>query len=429
VALAADCAQDVGGHAERLSRLALNRGRAAWQADHQDSALAWFRLAGALDSTNAEIPLIISQHFADTREADSAARYLQRAQGAPVPASALIPGERQAALAVAKAHETRAVEQAPAIRTVARSRAERDSVARLAANDSTQLAGMVEQIRPLRARLAARSLAAFRRDSSRVATRLAERRSTLDSLQRAVAADSSGIAAPVARPVEQFGTYLRRFPDDGDAAQTWFRLLSAAGRRPALDTALTWLVDSAQVGGPVLVRIAAALHQDWLHGHARRLAEAALQRNANDHGALAVLTGVYHATGQPAELLAVARRRVGLAPLDPAAARAMAIAWDLSLNRDSALAWLALSDSGLGWNVRPGSLTLGQRVTALRGEVVNVSPVHRPGLDLVFEFLDARGAVVGAVTMAVPALAPGARAPLDVRLEQGGAVSWRYRRR
>lgn len=429
VALAPDCAEDVKGHAVRLSQRALSRGRTAWHAGQQDSALAWFRVAGALDPSNSEIPLIISQHFAGAGEADSAARYLERGLNAAVPVEAMGPGARPAARAVAKNYETRALEQAPAARTVARSRAVRDSTARLVANDSTLLAGMVARVRPVRARLSAASLATYRRDSSRVADRLAGNRAVRDSLRRSVGADSVTVVGPLGPAVEQFGKYVRLYRDDADAVLTWFRLLAAAGNGATLDTAVTWLRDSSLVTVPELVRVAAALHRDWRHGPARRLLDHALEKSPYDHGALAVMTGVRYFTGEPAGLLAVARRRLDLAPLDPDAARAIAIAWDLSLNRDSALKYLALSDSGLGWNVRAGAFWVGQHATSLEGQVTNAGAAPRPALELVFEFLDAGGAVLGAVPVTIPPLAPGARAPFQARLAQGGAASWRYRLR
>jgi hypothetical protein len=290
-------------------------------------------------------------------------------------------------------------------------------------------AGMLQRVRPIRARLSTGAVAAFRRDSSRIAARIAGNRAVLDSLRSKAGADSATVVGPLGPAVEQSGKYVRLYRDDADAVLTWFRLLSAAGNGAAIDSAVTWLRDSSLVGVPGLVRVAAALQRDWLHRPASRLLDRALDKSPNDHGALSVLTGVLYVTGDSAGLRSVARRRLDLAPLDPDAARAMAIAWDLSLNRDSALKYLALSDTGLGWNVRAGALTLGQGLTSLDGQVTNVGKVPRPALELVFEFLGARGAALGAVTVTIPPLAPGARAPFQARLARGGAASWRYRPR
>jgi hypothetical protein len=276
--------------------------------------------------------------------------------------------------------------------------------------------------------LSARGLAAFQRDSTALTERLAHHGLLLDSL-RPRAADDSAVAAVALTPaIQRFRDFTGRYPEDGDAAATLLRLLSAAGDRAALDTIVDRIVGSAGTTGPSLVRAALTLHEEGLHAPAARLLEAALQRNPNDHGALAVLTRVYHRTGQGAPLLEVARRRMALAPLDPGAAQAMAVASDMAGWQDSTMKYLALADTGLGWNVHVAALTVGERNASLSGYVINVGPTARPATELVFEFLDAAGAVLGTATAPVPALEPRGRAQIMVRLEQSGAASWRYRR-
>ena len=72
--------------------------------------------------------------------------------------------------------------------------------------------------------------------------------------------------------------------------------------------------------------------------------------------------------------------------------------------------------------------TPGDNVTNLNGYVRNASARALPAMTLVFEFLDASGAVSFAERVAIPALEPGARGPIEIRSEQAGAVAWRYRR-
>jgi tetratricopeptide (TPR) repeat protein len=429
VELAPDCAADIAGYTGRLAESALNDGRVTWDAGHRDSALVSFRLARALNPTNAEIPFFISMLFASIQEPDSAARYLD--VGHQVAGQASTPRARQAALDVARAYETRAYQEAPAAQTVARTRAARDSTARQIARDSAVFDRIMTEVGGIRSRgqrLNPQALAAFQRDSGTLATRLAGDRQALDSLRARATADSAAAAIAVAPAIRQFTAFIERYPDDGEAPLPLLRLLSAAGDRAALDTAVGRAVASPNVPGQTLVRAALTLHEDGLPAPAGRLMEELLGRNPNEHGALAVLTRVYYSTGQGPALLDVARRRITLAPLDPEAARAMALAWDLAAQGDSTRRYLALADTGLGWNVRVSAFTAGERSTSLSGYVVNVGANTRPPMELLFEFLDVTGAVVGAATAAVPALEPRARSQLAVRLDQGGAVSWRYRR-
>ena len=66
------------------------------------------------------------------------------------------------------------------------------------------------------------------------------------------------------------------------------------------------------------------------------LLEAALARNPNNERALSVLVHTYYALGRAAAPAAVAHRLVALQPLSAPAARAMALAWDLAGQADSA---------------------------------------------------------------------------------------------
>jgi hypothetical protein len=176
------------------------------------------------------------------------------------------------------------------------------------------------------------------------------------------------------------------------------------------------------------VQAALSLYGDGLYAEARRIAAAALARNPNDHGALGITTHVNHALGDAAALLETAERRLALTPLDPAAARAVALAHDLAGRRDSASRWLAVADTGLAWNVHVTQFQPTDRAASLNGYVRNAVPRALPPLELVFEFLAADGSVVATAPVSVPALEPRGRAPLAVRVEQGGVASWRYRR-
>jgi tetratricopeptide (TPR) repeat protein len=430
LALAPDCAADVAGYTVALSNQALNSARLAWDAGQRDSALAAFRLAQRLNPGNAEIPLFVSMLFARVQEPDSAARYLESGRQAAGTDSALATRVRQAAFDVARAYETRAYQQAPATQTVARTRAARDSTARQVAADSVELARILTEVGEIRARgqqLNPRALAAFQRDSTTLVARLAADRQARDSLRTAAATDSAAAAAALAPVIGQYASLVERYPDDGDAALVLLRLLSAAGDRAALDSAVERVARSTGGSEQALVGAAAALQEDGLPGPAGRLVAAVLEHNPNHHGALAVLTGVHHQAGQGTALLDVARRRTALAPLDPNAARATAVAWNLLGERDSTMRYLALADTGLGWNVHVSGLTVGENAASLSGYVLNAGPSPRPAMTLVFEFLDAGGAVLGDATAAVPALEPGGRARISVRLDRGGTASWRYR--
>jgi tetratricopeptide (TPR) repeat protein len=431
VTLAPDCAEDAGGHRARLAGFALNEALRTWGTGAGDSARRFFRLARTLDTTDAEIPLYTSIMFANAQQPDSAAAYLEQGILAAATDTAHGARLRQAALDVARAYEGRAVQTVPTTLTVGQTRLARDTTGRRIARDSALLDRIVTEVGGIRsggARLNPQALAAFQRDSTRLESRLAEARRARDSLGSRAAEDSAAAVGAVAPALRYYRRYAERYPDDADAAIQQLRLAAILGDQAALDQLVDQVARSPHVTNASLVPAAMALYGDGLNAQAARLAEAALTRNPNDHAALALATYVYHAVGDAGRLRETAERRLALAPLDDAAARAMALAWDLAGGTDSAMRWRAVADTGLGWEVHVTQFQATEHATAANGYVVNGLPRGLEPITLLFEFLDGEGAVMFSTPVAIPALDPGARAPVAARVDRGGAVSWRYRR-
>jgi tetratricopeptide (TPR) repeat protein len=431
VALAPECAADVAQYRSQLATLALTDALRTWGAGVRDSAVAFFRLARSLDTTDAEIPLYASLMYAGVQEPDSAARYLEMGLAAAETDTAHGARLRQAELEVARAYETRAATAVPAVRTVAQTRLARDTTARHVARDSALLNRIVSDIAAMRAqggRLTPQARAAFERDSTMLEDRLTAGRTARDSLAARARSDSAAVTAALAPAAAVYAAYTTRYPGDADAALQLLRLHVATGDRAALGTVVERLVTSAGTPGSTLLQASLSLYGDGLYEEARRMADAALAHNPNDHAALGVATHVSHALGDAAGLRKAADRRLALAPLDPGAARAVALACDLAGQPDSASQWLAVADTGLAWNVHVTQFQPTEHAASLNGYVRNAVPRTLPALDLVFEFLGADGSVLAAIPVSIPALEPRGRAPLTVRGEQGGAVSWRYRR-
>jgi tetratricopeptide (TPR) repeat protein len=431
VTLAPDCAQDVAGHRARLAALALNEALRTWGAGAGDSARRFFHLARALDTADAEIPLYACLMFASAQEPDSAAVYLEHGIRAAATDTAHGARLRQAALEVARGYEGRAFQTVPATLTVGQTRLARDTTNQRITRDSTLLDRIVTEVSGIRAggaRLNPQALATFQGDSTLLETRLTEARRARDSLAARAGADSAAVADAVAPALHWYQRFADRYPDDGDAAIQQIRLAATLGDRAALDRLVDQVTRSPHVANTSLVPAATALYGDGLNAQAARLAEAALTRNPNDHSALTLATYVYHALGDAERVRAVAERRRALAPLDDAAARAVALAWDLAGVPDSAMWWRAVADTGLGWEVHVTQFQTTEHSTSTNGYVVNGLPRALEPLTLIFEFLDAEGTVAFSAPVTVPALEQGGRAPLAVRVDRGGAVSWRYRR-
>ena len=426
VALAPECGDDVARYRGQLATLALTDALRTWGAGARDSAVAFFALARSLDTTDAEIPLYMTMMYAGLQEPDSAARYLELGLAAARTDTAHGARARQAELEVARAFETRAATTVPATRPVAQTRFARDTVTRHIARDSALLDRIVTDVAG--ARLTPQARASFQRDSTMLADRLAAARAARDSLAARAATDSVTVTAALAPAAAAYSAYVDRHPDDADAALQLLRLHIATGDRAVLGTVGERLAASAGAPGPTLVQAALSLYGEGLYAEARRMAAAALTRNPNDHAALGVATHVDHALGDAPALRETANRRLALAPLDPGAVRAVALACELAGQPDSARYWVAVADTGLAWNVHVTQFQPTEHAASLNGYVRNAVPRALPPLDLVVEFLGADGSVLASVPVAVPALDRGARAPLSARGDRGGVVSWRYRR-
>jgi tetratricopeptide (TPR) repeat protein len=428
--LAPDCASDIAIYAQPLSAIALNDALRTWGASHPDSAKRFFRLAASLDSADAEVPLYLTIMLASLGEPDSAAAELEIGLRTAQTDTTHRARQKDAELAVPRAYEAQAY-QNPVVSRAAGTRARRDSAVEVIAQDSTVRARMLQDVAEIRARgrhLDAQSLAVFQRESTTVERRLADERGAHDSLQSAAAADSLGAAAALAPAIAGYRRYIEHYPEDADAAMQLVRLYSAVGDRPSLDELVAHVANSPYPTEAALIQAALSLYNDGLVAPSGRLLEAALARNPNNGTALSVLVHVYHAQGRAEPLMATARHLLDLDPLDPGSARAMALAFDIAGLTDSAARYLALADTGLGWNVNVLQFQSREQNTTLSGYVRNASRRALPATSLVFDFLDTTGQVLFSTMIPVSALDPNGRQSLAIRLEQGGAAAWRYRR-
>ena len=115
--------------------------------------------------------------------------------------------------------------------------------------------------------------------------------------------------------------------------------------------------------------------------------------------------------------------------LYPEGTRMLAGAWELAGERDSVAKYVALADSGLQWSVNIGQFQVVEEITILGGSISNIANRPLPVMTLEFEFLDAQGQALYSHAETVPALEAGGRHALSLRIEQGGAAAWRYRKR
>jgi tetratricopeptide (TPR) repeat protein len=73
--------------------------------------------------------------------------------------------------------------------------------------------------------------------------------------------------------------------------------------------------------------------------------------------------------------------------------------------------------------------TISGTATGREAQTPQGKPVAATPITVVFEFLDAKGTVVGNQEVQVPALKPGASQPIEAKAEGAGIAAWRYKRK
>jgi len=156
--------------------------------------------------------------------------------------------------------------------------------------------------------------------------------------------------------------------------------------------------------------------------------EAGLARAPGNRDALFNVVNTYYRLQDTVKMLGTARQLYAADPLNRNTLRLLAAAWQLQGNTDSTLHYLQIADTALVVEVTVTQFTVGDQTVEVSGLVTSLREQPIPAMNLAFEFLDARGAVVVAQTAGIPALDPGASHQLSIQAIGSGITAWRYRR-
>jgi tetratricopeptide (TPR) repeat protein len=126
--------------------------------------------------------------------------------------------------------------------------------------------------------------------------------------------------------------------------------------------------------------------------------------------------------------LDMARRLIGVDPMNKQSIKMMAYAQQANGKVDSTLHYLRLHDSTLVADVTISQFDSTDTGRDLKGLVTNSRPGASPPLAFVFEFLNNKGDVVATQTVQVPAIQPAQSTPIEAQATGAGIVAWRYRR-
>jgi tetratricopeptide (TPR) repeat protein len=386
--LRADCADDIDTWRQFLWVPVFNAGVAAWQGGDTDSAIASFTRATAINRKDPNGLIYLAILHANKEQVDSAIKYFKRGIDAAGNDTAFADDKRQAIFNLARMyHRSQRWDEA----TVTY----RGYLAAYGADAEATAA------------LASVYHATGKRDSATLLYhQVLDRSDSADFLDLFQA----GVAI------------FRGAPSFPDTATAGARCRAGVQGTPAVKRQRCRpVIDSLQRDYEAESRKTYAL--------AARAFEAVLAKNPFYRDALYNLTNTYYQTRDTAKILPVARRLIAVDPMNRTSNLFLAQAYQMQAKGDSALYYLQVSDSILPFEVNVTELKLNDSSTAVGGLITNFHQRPSPPLILAFEFLNAKGEVVGSKDYEVPTVGPEGNHAFTVEVQSAGVAAYRYRQK
>ena len=428
LALAPQCQADIDGYREQVWGDVLQNGLRTWQDNKLDSAKTLLRQAAGLRPNHPRAALALGQIYAGENKIDSAATWLNQAAAAAGNDTAFAEQKKEALGTSARLY-LRQLQSDTLAQRWQRTKFSRDSLQRALAVDSSILARVEASSASRRARgarLAPADQQSFARDSSTRAKAVADKRAALAARTGAVAADSSAAAGVYDPVIRSFRSYLEAYPDATDAvaglANLYYQSGQVAEATPAFDAMYSKTADP-----DLLIDAGRGAIRGNTQAAGAALIERGLAKRPYNRDALVDLGNAYLALRDSARLLPVAQKLKGIDPLNRATLRLVAAGWDLKGRRDSAQKYQDLASGGQAVEIVITSLDADSSGYTLRGSATNSASTPAPVQRLTFEFLDANGNVQVSQSIEIAPLAPQGSHDIEIRVPGTAIIAWRYR--
>lgn len=428
--LAPQCKADIGSYREALGEAVTNQALTVWQAGNPDSAAGLLRRAYALAPSNPKPLFQLGSLYVERNEFDSAAAVMRQATVAAGDDTTYSSARREALVTIARLAYRRALAD-PAGTRWQHTRYSRDSIGPTLASDSSILARMQASWASRRsrgARLSPADQQTFTRDSTARAEAVSRSRAALEALGHQAVSDSAAAEAGYQPAITAYREVIIAYPGNADAATTLASIYAQVGRKAEAATVFDGLLaHGADLSPTELYDLGQRLVQAKLLVLGTRAYSLALERNPYQRNVLAELASTYVANKDTGNALATARRLVALDPLNKAALRVAAQAWELRGQRDSALKYGSLSDT-LTVDISIASLVADRGGVTVTGVASNLGSAASRPFAITVELLDAQGAVQASQAIEIPALPSGGTQQFEAKGSGPGIVGWRYRR-
>ena len=239
-----------------------------------------------------------------------------------------------------------------------------------------------------------------------------------------------------------FEKYLKWVPDDNEAkrglatayrgqgqnekAQVLEKDLVAAGGAPGA---------TGGAGAQDLMSAGVNLYNDKKYAEAAAAFEKAAAAEPNNRDALSNLSNTYLALKDGKKLLAAATKLVVIEPMSENALKLQGEGYKQSGNVNDAVKTaekvlaLPVDVKVTDFSPNAGGAALAATATGREAQTPTGKPIAAVPVGLVFEFLDANGAVVATQETPVPALTTGAVHDIKLTAQGAGITAWRYKRK
>ncbi len=429
-ALAPQCAADIKTYRERMWTTALSDGLRNWQEGREDSAATLLTLAAGLLPQNPRPHFSLGKLYANRDAVDSATLWLRQGMQIAGTDTAFARDRRDGMSTLGRLYVRRA-QTSPVFQQWQRTRHARDSLERAIAHDSSVMSRMLASSASRRARgarLAPVDQQAFASDSTARAQSLGRGRAGRAPLAQRIAQDSATVAAEFGPAIQVYRDYLAADPGALEAAVSLAALYGQSGRPDDAAAVFDQVMQGAgSLSADELFEAGRRLMGANLPAAAARAYSLGLDKSPYDRDALLELSNAYVQVRDTNRALPVAQRLMAVDPLNRVAVRLVARAWQLRTKPDSTLKYLMLADSGLTVDLTVTSFLAETEGATLAALANNLGAPRSAPFRLVFEFLDAGGAVRTSRTVEIPAISGGTSHELEVRAPGKGIVAWRYR--
>jgi len=160
---------------------------------------------------------------------------------------------------------------------------------------------------------------------------------------------------------------------------------------------------------------------------AARAFEAGLAKSPYSRDGLYNLSSTYYLLQDSAKMLPITQRLMTIDPMNRNGIRLAAAAFQMKGKTDSTVHYIARAESSLVADVTVQNFRSDDQSASLEAVVTNFHDKPSAAFKITFEFLKPDGAVVGTQSQDVPSLPPGQMQQVKVQALGRGITAWRYR--